>query len=163
MIDETYDIYAEANPAFVAYLIQRYVKKHYAAAEDFPHISLVYVAIPLGMSGKLEPTFDSTNSRTGLLAWLSRFPEVRIGLSENIIASHGIIADGLKAAVLSRLIKVNEQGYLELGESKGPPESLKASLPDGPKAIASRVERLGTWIGKTGSPAAVFSALEVNP
>ena len=163
MTGETYDIYAEANPAFVAYLIHRFVKKYDVAAEGFPHITLVYVAIPIGMSGKLGSTFDLTNSRTGLLAWLSRFPEVRIGLNQNIIASQRIIADGLKAAILSRLIKVTEEGYLELGEAKGPPESLKSSLPDGPKAVTGRVERLGTWIGKAGSPAAVYSALEVNP
>lgn len=162
MITETFDIYAEANPAFTAYLIQRFVKKYYAAAEAFPHISLVYVALPISMSAKLEPTFESTNSRTGFLAWLSRFPEVRIGLNENITASQKIIADGLKAAVLSRIIVVNQQGGLEMGGSKGPPESLKATLPDGPKAIVSRVDRLGTWIGKAGSPASVYSALEVR-
>lgn len=163
MTSETFDIYAEANPAFTAYLIQRFVKKYCSTTTNPPHLSLVYVVVPLSMSGKLEPAFNATNARTGFLAWLSRFPEVRIGLGENIAASRGLIAAGIKAAVLSDLIVINDQSCLDLGEAKGPPENLKTKLPDGPKAIVNRVERLGTWLAQAGSPAAVFSALEVRP
>lgn len=163
MTRETFDIYAEGNPAFTAYLIQRFVKKYCSTTTNLPHLSLIFIVVPLSMSARLEPTFSSTNSRTGFLAWISRFPEVRIGLGENITASRSIIAAGLKAAVLSDVIAINGNSYLCLGKAKGPPENLKTRLPYRPKAIVNRAERLGTWLAQAGSPAAIFSALEVRP
>lgn len=159
----TYDLYAETNPAFIAYLLQRFVLKHRGKAERPPHISLSYLAVPIALTGNLESTFSGTNSRTGFLAWVSRFPEIRIELNSNIAVCRDVVLSGIKAGVHGRLLTITETAHLNLGSAKSPPESQKGQLPDAAKACVSRIERLGGWMADAGDPASIFSALEVQP
>ena len=157
-----YDLYAEINPAFIAYLLQRFVKKFCEESGNSPHISLAYLAIPISLTGTLEFTFSATNSKTGFLPWLSRFPEVRTGLHSNIAASKDLTLSGLKAGVHGRLLDIVDGNGLALGDAKGPPDNLKRKLPSKPKACVSRIERLGVWMANAGNPATIFSMLEVQ-
>jgi hypothetical protein len=159
----TYDLYAETNPAFIAYLLQRFVLKYRGKTEAPPHISLSYLAVPIALTGNLESTFSGTNSRTGFLPWISRFPEVRIGLHSNLVVCKDVTLSGIKAGVHGRLLTITEAAHLNLGSAKSPPESLKGQLPDAPKACVSRIERLGGWMAEAGNAASIFSALEVQP
>lgn len=158
-----YDLYAETNPAFIAYLLQRFVKKFCDKSGNSPHISLAYLAVPISLTGILEGTFSATNSKTGFLPWLSRFPEVRIGLHSNIAASKDLTLSGIKAGVHGRFLNIVDGNRLALGDAKGPPNYLKSKLPDKPKACVYRAERLGVWMANAGNPATIFSMLEVQP
>lgn len=159
----TYDLYAETNPAFIAYLLQRFILKYRGETVILPHISLSYLAVPIALTGNLESTFSKTNSRTGFLPWLSKFPEVRIGLHSNIEVCKDVTLSGIKAGVYGGLLTITETAHLNLGNAKSPPENLKGQLPDAPKACVSRIERLGGWMAAAGNPASIFSALEVQP
>jgi hypothetical protein len=159
----TYDLYAETNPAFIAYLLQRFVLKYCEKSEVPPHISLAYIAIPISLTGMLEGSFSATRSTTGFLPWLSRFPEVRIGLHSNVAASKDLTSKGLTAGVQGGLLRIADGCNLTLGGTKRPPENLKSKLPESPKACVARAERLGGWMASAGKPATIFSALEIQP
>ena len=158
-----YDLYAETNPAFVSFLLFRFVKNYSGGKGDTPHISLAYLVVPLAVSQRLEPSFSSTNASTGFLSWLNRFPEVRIGLQQDIEVSRDVTAQGLRAALYSQLLELGNSGTMRLGSAKKPPENTKSKMSDVPKQAVSRAERLGKWMSDVGGPAAIFSALEVRP
>lgn len=157
-----YDLYAETNPAFVSFLLYRFVKS-YSGDGEMPHISIVYLVVPLALSQRLEPSFSSTNAATGFLSWLNRFPEVRIGLQQDIEAAREVTAQGLRTALFSQLLELGSKGTVQLGSAKKPPENAKSKLSNNPKQAVSRAERLGKWMSSVGGPATIFSALEVRP
>ena len=159
----SYDLYAETNPAFVSFLLYRFVKSFSDGTSDAPHISLAYLAVPLAMSERLETSFASTSATTGLLAWLNRFPDIRVGLQRDLAHSKPVTAAGLRAALHSQLLNIKPDGTLGIGVAKKPPENAKGKLSSGPKYAVSRAERLGVWMSKVGGPALIFSALEVTP
>ena len=158
----TYDLYAETNPAFISFLIYRFVKAYSDKANYGPHISLVYLAIPIAVSEKLEPSFANTSSSTGFLAWLNRFPEIRMGLQEDITLSKNITEQGLHAALHSKLLRINSSGTISMGTATKPPENTKSKLADVPKRAVVRSETLGKWMSGAGRPSSIFSALEIN-
>ncbi len=159
----SYDLHAETNPAFVSFLLYRFVKTFSAGTANTPHISLAYLAVPMAMSERLELSFASTNATTGFLAWLNRFPESRVGLQRDVTHSKDMTVAGLRAALHSQLLNINPDGTLGIGVAKKPPENAKGKLSSGPKNAVSRAERLGGWMSKAGGPALIFSALEVTP
>jgi hypothetical protein len=159
----SYDLYAETNPAFVAFLLYRFVKSYSDNPSKAPHLSLAYIAVPLAMSERLEVSFASTNATTGFLAWLNRFPESRVGLQRDVSQSRDVTAAGLRAALHSQLLTISHDGNLSLGAAKKPPENAKSKLSGGPRKAVARIERLGGWMSKVGGPALIFSALEVAP
>lgn len=159
----SYDLYAETNPAFVSFLLYRFVKSFSGGTSDTPHIGLAYLAVPLAMSERLETSFASTNVSTGFLAWLNRFPESRVGLQRDVAHSKHVTAAGLRAALHSQLLNIKPDATLEIGVARRPPENAKGKLPSGPKNAVSRAERLGVWMSKVGGPALIFSALELTP
>lgn len=158
-----YDLYAETNPAFVSFLLYRFVKSYCSGDGEMPHISLAYIVVPLALSQRLEPSFSSTNSTTGFLPWLNRFPEIRIGLQQDIEIAGDVTIQGLRAALYSQLLNLGSDRTLGLGSAKKPPENTKSKLSNIPKQAVSRAERLGTWMSSVGGPATIFSALEVRP
>jgi len=159
----TYDLYAETNPAFISFLLYRFVKTFDEASTQSPHFSLAYLIVPMALSERLEPSFSSTNSATGLLAWLNRFPEVRIGLQQDVKLSRDVTAQGLRAALHSQLLALGANGTLALGNAGKPPENTKSKLSSVPKNAVTRAERLGRWMANVGGPATIFSVLEVRP
>ncbi|WP_390915182.1 three component ABC system middle component [Pseudosulfitobacter sp. SM2401] len=171
----SYDLYAETNPAFVSFLLYRFVKSYSASTghdgferlsdghDRYPHFSLSYLAIPIAMSGRLEASFSSTRTTTGFLAWLNRFPEIRVGLQRDVGQSKDVTATGLRAALHSQVLNINSDGTLSIGIAPKPPENTKSKLPNDPQKAVARAERLGGWMSKVGGPALIFSALEVNP
>lgn len=159
----SYDLYAETNPAFVSFLLYRFVKNFSDLSDDDPHVSLVFLAVPLAMSERLQDSFASTNAATGFLAWLNRFPECRVGLQKDVIQSRDITTAGLRAAIYSQLLQLSPDGTLSIGVAKKPPENAKTKLPNSPKNAVARIERLAGWMSKAGGPALIFSALEVAP
>jgi len=159
----SYDLYAETNPAFVSFLLYRFVKNYSGDTLDAPHICLAYLAVPMAMSERLEVSFASTNAATGFLAWLNRFPESRVGLQRDVTQSKDVTAAGLRAALHSQLLSINPDGTLSIGVAKKPPENANGKLSSGPKRAVARAERLGGWMSKVGGPALIFSALEVTP
>lgn len=159
----SYDLYAETNPAFVSFLLYRFVKHYSEGTPQAPNISLAYLLVPMAMSERLETSFASTNAATGFLAWLNRFPEARVGLRRDVALSKDVTRDGLRAALHSQLLSLNKDGTLTIGLAKKPPENTKGKLSQGPKSAVTRAERLGVWMSKVGGPALIFSALEINP
>jgi hypothetical protein len=156
------DMFAESNPAFAAFVAIGFCRSFMDVADAAPSIALFYLAVPIACSDDLQETFSSTNATTGLLAWLTRYPEVRFGLGVRLDAALPTVSAGIQLALLSKALRLEPDGSLRLGAdvpSKGVAERLSPQ----PKQVLKRAERLGSWMAKAGTAAAVYSAFGVKP
>lgn len=157
-----HDLFAEANPAFGTFLAVGFCKAYVSASESSPALALLFLALPLALSQDMERSFSATNATTGLLAWLNRYPDVRLELGGRLDASKPTVSSAVRFAIGTRALALNEDGTIILG-SAAPLISKANSLPQSAKSAVRRAQRLGTWMGNAGSAASVFSAFGVVP
>lgn len=156
-----HDLYAETNPAFGAYAIVGFCREYQSTSAKNPSIALLYLALPIAMSRDTEKSFSETNIRTGLLAWINRYPEVRLNLGARLDASLDLVSASLKLGLMSKALALVEGGEIGLG-SEPPIKAPIGRLPHEPKQVIRRAERLGGWMGEAGSAGTIFSAFGVS-
>ena len=156
-----HDLFAETNPAFGIYTIVGFCREFCSVAHQNPSIALVYLALPIAFSRDTESSFAGTSARTGLLAWLNRYPDVRLDICTRIDASMEIVSASIKLGVTSKALALVEGGAIELG-SNPPIKSPVDKLSLEPKRVIRRAERLGRWMGEAGTAGTIFSTFGVS-
>lgn len=156
-----HDLYAETNPAFCTYAAFGFCREYCSVNPEGPTVSLLYLALPIAMSRDAERSFSETNKRTGLLAWVNRYPDVRLNLSTRLDASLGIVSASLRLGLISRVLALSDVAAINLGP-RVPSKAPVNRLPQEPKNVIRRAERLGYWMGEGGSAGSIFSALGVT-
>jgi hypothetical protein len=153
-----HDIYAETNPAFCAHALAAFATSYLSVNEKGPEVPIVYLALPVALTGDLGPTFEGTNKNTGLLEWLNRQPQVQVGLANLVNASMDIVTDAIRFGCFSRILVVNTGARLVLGPQKVK-KSAVAALSVSPAQSIKRAERLGFWFASAGSTRTVFDMM----
>jgi hypothetical protein len=150
-----HDVFAETNPAFCAYVLTGFTAAYVSIKDVGPELPLGYVALPIALSGDLAGTFDGTNRKTGLLEWLSRSPQVQVGLAERVNASMPVVTEAVRFGCFARILTVEADGRIRVG-----PQKLKKSASDGlgerPASALKHAERLGYWFAMVGSTRTTF-------
>lgn len=157
-----HDLFAETNPAFCTFGLVSFCQKYSSAAGKPPSLALAYLALPIALSDDLHGTFERTTTTTGMLSWLNRYPDIRVDLGERLDASKDIVSGAIRFGLSTRALVLETDGSLSRGTGRFPQTSV-ARLPQNPKRVLKRAERLGTWMGKAGSAATIFSAFGVTP
>lgn len=157
-----HDLFAETNPAFGVFTIVAFCRSFLERSENAPMVALLYLAVPIALSGDVQASFSGTNSRTGLLAWLNRYPEIHLGLGARLDASVPIVSASVKLGLASRALVLGENGIIGLG-SNAPAKVHAERLPLEAKQVIKRAERLGTWMAEAGTAGSIFSAFGVAP
>lgn len=157
-----HDLFAETNPAFGVFTIVGFCRSFREASEKAPAVALLYLAVPIALSGDTQTSFSDTNSRTGLLAWLNRYPEIRLDLGARLDASLPIVSASVKLGLASRALELGKGGVIRLGSSV-PSKAHVERLPPEPRQVIRRAERLGTWMAGAGTTGSIFSAFGVTP
>jgi hypothetical protein len=157
-----HDLFAETNPAFGVFVIVGFCRSFREVSETAPAIALLYLAVPIAMSGDTQASFSETNSRTGLLAWLNRYPEIRLDLGARLDASLPIVSASVKLGLTTRALELGVGGVIGLG-SQVPAKTHVDRLPRDPKQVVRRAERLGAWMAGAGTIGSIFSAFGVMP
>lgn len=153
-----HDIYAETNPAFVACALIAYTRAFSSITLEGPEVPTAYLALPVALSGELGQAFSATNKNTGLLEWLERRPEVRVGLAERINASMFIVTEAIRFGCFTRVLRLREDARLALGERNLKKRYL-AGLSQEPSEVIKRAERLGYWFAAAGSTRNIFDII----
>lgn len=153
-----HDVFAETNPAFCAAVVVEFTKGYMSNRPEGPETPLVYLALPVALSGELAGAFGGTNKNTGLLEWLERSPQVQIGLAERVNASLEIVSEAVRFGCFSRVLAIGEGARLRLGDRKLK-ESAFRTLGDEPKQTIKNAKRLGQWFATAGSTRSVFDAM----
>lgn len=153
-----HDLFSETNPAFCAYAVVAFTRTFATVRPSGPELPLVYLALPIALSGDMAATFVGTNKNTGLLEWLERNPQIQIGLTSRVNLSLGIVTEAVRFGCFSRVLAVDSRVRLQLGAQKIK-SSATASLSDGPAQALKRAERLGYWYASAGSMKTVFDMM----
>lgn len=155
---DAHDVYAETNPAFCVAALIEFTKAYISERPEGPEVPVVYLALPVALSGEFAGAFDKTNKKTGLLEWLERSPQVQVGLAERVNASLDIVSDAIRFGCFTRLIAIGEGARLRLGDQKLKPSAIKALGEESAQAI-KRSGRLGHWFAASGSTRSMFDIM----
>jgi hypothetical protein len=153
-----HDIYSETNPAFCAYALGAFTSAYLSVNADGPEIPVLYLALPIALSGDLGQTFDGTNKKTGLLEWLERSPQVQIGFSDRVNGSMDIVTEAIRLGCFAHYLTMDDSARLRLGRQKFK-KSAADTLSAEPAQVLKRAERLGYWFAMAGSTRAVFNMM----
>jgi hypothetical protein len=153
-----HDVFSEMNPAFCAYALVDFTAAFVTVNDQGPELPVVYLALPVALSGDLSGTFDGTNKNTGLLEWLERSPQIQIGLTERLNDSMGIVTEAIRFGCFSRVIALDEGARLRLGNRKIKKSAVNA-LSYGTEQSLKRAKRLGYWFATAGATKTIFDMM----
>lgn len=153
-----HDVFAETNPAFCASALAAFAASFMSLNEAGPELPVCYIALPVALSGDLAVTFDGTNRNTGLLEWLTRRPQVQVGLAARINASASIVTEAVRFGCFARVLALGEDGRVRLGTQKIK-KSVLGKLRDEPALAIKHAELLGYWFAMVGSTRTTFDMM----
>lgn len=153
-----HDVFAETNPAFCASVLAEFTAAYMSLNVAGPQLPSCYIALPIALSGNLAVTFEGTNRNTGLLEWLTRSPQVQVGLATRINASLGIVTEAVRFGCFTHMLALDENGRLLLGARKMKKSALNR-LHDEPALAIKHAERLGYWFAMAGSTRTTFDMM----
>ncbi|WP_082578242.1 three component ABC system middle component [Lysobacter sp. Root690] len=153
-----HDVFAELNPAYCGTALAAFVGAYKSLNDAGPELAICYIALPVGLSGDLAETFAGTNRNTGLLEWLTRSPQVHIGLGSRVNSTMDVVTSSLRFGCFANLLILGRDGRLQVGNRQVPKSSLDKLGAESVKAI-KRVERLGYWFAMAGTTRNVFGVM----
>lgn len=153
-----HDVFAETNPAFCAVGVLAFTKAYLAETGEGPEFPLIYLALPLALSGDIGMSFNGTNKNTGLLEWLGRDPRVQLNLAARLNATMGIVTGSIRFACFVQALEIGSDGRLKLGPQKVKQSAIKILSKDSVQVV-KYAERLGHWFGMAGSTRTVFDVM----
>jgi hypothetical protein len=153
-----HDVFAETNPAYCASALAAFTVAYVSLNKVGPELLACYIALPVALSGDLAVTFNGTNRNTGLLEWLTRSPQVQIGLAERINASMSIVTEAVRFGCFARVLVLGEDGRVHPGTKKVKKSALD-KLNDVPAQTIKHAERLGYWFAMAGSTRTTFDMM----
>ncbi|RFP06416.1 hypothetical protein BGC31_14325 [Komagataeibacter xylinus] len=153
-----YDLYAETNPAFGAYLLVSFVRGFARANAKGPELPVAYLALPLAISGDLGATFDRTNRKTGLQEWLERSPQIQVNLAERLNNSMDFVSGAVRLGCFSHTVRLTEEARLTVG-TRGLKKDLTFGLSSELSQAVRYADRLGYWCATAGSTKTIYDML----
>lgn len=153
-----YDVFAETNPAFCAGVLMSFTAAFVSLSEGSPELPVCYIALPVALSGDLATAFDGTNRNTGLLEWLTRSPQVQIGLAARINASANIVTEAVRFGCFTQVLTLSGDGRISPGSRKIKKSAL-GKLHGEPALAIKHAERLGYWFSMAGSTRTIFDMM----
>jgi len=156
-----HDIYAETNPAYGATVLASFIAAFVSLQEAGPELPVCHIVLPVVLSGELAATFDGTNKNTGLLEWLTRNPQIQIGLAARINACADIVTKSVQFGCFAQVLTLTLDGRLRLGTQKIKKSALRKLHNESVLAIRY-AERFGYWLASAGSTRTVFNMMGIT-
>ena len=161
MPSQSTDTFAYTNPAFCALMLRGFVENYVKVDTGGVPLPLLLLPLPIALSSDLADTFDGTNSRTGLISWVSRHPEITLDLGRRIEALVPISREALLFAISRRILDINEAGLVDLDKA-GMRKALRFPSAEPRARVLSITRRLGRWVGDVKSTETVLVCLGLN-
>ena len=155
------DTFANTNPAFCSLILRFFIEGYLsgdAVGLPFPHIIL---PLPIVLSSELSGYFSGTNSRTGLLTWVGRHPEVTIDLRKKVESSASFAREALVFGLTQRIVALNENGRITI-ENVGLARRISFPTLDARNRFMKNARQLGRWVAEVRSIETVYSCLGLN-
>ncbi|MAC55318.1 MAG: hypothetical protein CME31_22485 [Gimesia sp.] len=160
MPSQSTDTFAYTNPAFCALMLRDFVQNYMKADNRGVPLPLMLLPLPIALSGDLADTFNGTNSRTGLITWVSRHPEITLDLGRRIEALTPFSREALLFAISRRILDINDAGYVDL-DNTGMKKALRFPATEPRGRILSISRTFGRWVGDVQSTETVLACLRL--
>ena len=148
------------NPAFCGELIQCAVASYNKTVNQggFPY-ALSYLVLPFLLSKDLYEALPNT-SRTGMVTWLYTHRHLIAALVEKTREMKDYTNESILLYVSLNLLVVNDRGTLEIGMRK---MTKKRSINRTEvEQLKKRAVLIGSWFGKAGDVATIFSLIGIT-
>lgn len=155
------DSFAATNPALCSLILRAFAEGYVEEDGEGVPVPLVLVPLPLVLSEAVASTLSATNSATGLLPWLARFQEVKIGMAERVARVAGFSRQALLFGLRYRVLGITPAGRV-VPESAGLVKKPNFPASAEPGRFLSLAKRLGGWSGQVRSPETVLLCLGAN-
>ena len=150
------------NPAFGAVLIYQFNDGYKEVSDRNTPYILIYTILPFILHAqtrlKLPKRYDS---RTKLIAFLHKFPEIKAGLSTRIISLKPISREAFIFGLNHKTFKVDENGLIQNTSNK-----INGNIWDStsePYDCYKNAKLLGKILGNSGDIASVCTILGIMP
>jgi len=156
-MNSAHDIYSEVNPAFCSYVLTSFTTSYLSVKPEGLDLPIIYLALPIALSGDLGTTFQGTNKNTGLLEWLERSPQIQIALSRRVNSSIDIVSEALRFGCFTGILTLDKNACVKLGKTVK--KNIINTLSEEASQVAKRAERLGYWFASAGTTKTIFNTM----
>lgn len=159
---QTIDIYAATNPAFCALVLRAFCDGFVSRAHHGVDYPLIFLPIPILLSGNISTSIRHTNKNTGFINWIAKNPHVLINFHSRLKNTMEFSRRAVLFGIQHNLIWISE-GIQILPSDVSLPRQLSWPVSDERGMILVYAKRLGLWLGTLDSVQTVLATMGVRP
>lgn len=157
--ERTQEVAYLLNPAFCGRIIYTTIKTYAETAKRAIPFPLIYLALPLVLH---KPTRERINSRTQLLVWIQRNPELLIDFAKRAHDLVPITNEALELLLQSTCIELTANGELDTIKTQKALSKTKFT-DDEVKGCLNKSEHVAKWFAAAGKVETIYISLGVKP
>lgn len=147
------------NPAFCGRILYGTVKKYNEISNRSFPFPLIYLVLPLVLH---KNTRTVINSRTAMLVWTQKYPELLIGFAERASDLVEITNEAIELLLQSELIQLTNEAGLQVNKAIKAMSKTRF-VDDEIKECINKSEHVGKWFAMVGSMETIYISLGVRP
>lgn len=147
------------NPAFCGRILYGTVKKYNEISNRLFPFPLIYLVLPLVLH---KNTRRAINSRTAMLVWIQKYPELLIGFAERASDLVEITNEAVELLLQSELLQLTNEAGLQVNKTKkamSKTRFIDAEI----KECINKSEQVGKWFAMAGNMETIYISLGVRP
>ncbi len=158
-VDRPKEVAYLLNPAFCGRILYATVSAYSKATKRALPFPLIYLALPLILH---KPTRERINSRTQLLVWIQRNPELLIDFAKRAIELVRVTNESLELLLQSNYIHLTSNGELDIEHTQKAISKTRFTN-DEVKECLNKSEQVAKWFAAAGKVETIYIALGVRP
>ncbi|HAA9139771.1 TPA: hypothetical protein LEN89_002612 [Listeria monocytogenes] len=147
------------NPAFCGRILYTTIKKYNEESKRSLPFPLVYLILPLILH---KVTREKISSRTKLLAWVHKNPELLIDFSDRANDLVKITNEAIELLLQTKTIVLTEEAGLEINNTIRGLKKSKFTDDEISKCL-NKSEHVAKWFASSGKVETIFISLGVRP
>lgn len=147
------------NPAFCGRILYGAVKKYNEISNRAFPFPLIYLVLPLVLHKNTRRLIDS---RTAMLVWTQKYPELFIGFAQRASDLVEITNEAVELLLQSELLQLTIESGLQVNKTIRV-MSRTRFVDDEIKECVNKSEHVGKWFAVVGSMETIYISLGVRP
>lgn len=156
------DIYSFTNPALCSLILWSFVQGFEQENKNGCEVPLIFLPLPIILSGSTRAEFFGTNVKTGLLAWIARKPKVLINIGEKIEKVSKVTREALIFGCSNGIFSISDNGNIQSGIGNIKHSGFNNLTSSELKEMFSVAKRLGAWCGQMKSTTTIFYSMGIT-
>lgn len=147
------------NPAFCSRILYSSIKAYSENAHRALPFPLIYLILPLVLH---KATRENISSRTQLLVWIQRYPELLIDFPQRAHDLVPITNESLEFLIQAGYVSLTPNGEIDIVKTKKTLSKTKF-VDDEVKNCLTKSEHIAKWFATDGKAETIYVSLGVRP